>query len=630
MKTTLPILLLYLLSSSLYGQWASNTDVNTNVAASVTGDIQSVGTNDGKTYVAFWHEVPAPQNYEMRVQLLDQAGNRLFGDEGMVVNNTVPMSTFTTLWSVAVDRENNVYIGFNGTDGGNPVYFHKISESGTQLWGDSGINPGSGFDPKMLPLSNGDVMLCWLPGNKGVMQKFSAAGTAVWANPVTIEPTVANHRTSAGELAELSNGDVVVLLHDRGGFSPSSLPYAQRYAGDGATVWASPVALSTTYFTVFNRRYNLLQDVDTLYFGYAGAQGIQPHGFVQRIDPDGTLPWGTNGSDFSTQTALFEQEVKIAFMPGSDVVWAVAQYSNTSQSQLGTYVQKFDKTTGARLLSDEAKEIFPISDAYIALQGNIQVVNDQPVFLVADGNSNGVFPIDLLAVYLNPDGGFAWPEETRPVATSPDGVKSRVQLNAPYNGKVVAAWAEDRPETGDSRPYAQQVEVVVSCVPPVAGFTFTASGLGVEFTSTATNATNAFWTFGDGTTFVGADTTHVYQTEGTYTVCQYVINDCEMDTLCQEVLVETSGVSQLENLYRLKLSPNPGSGPFVLTLQMPEAGELSYQLLTASGQSLFTRKAKLTSGQQVVPVVTEALPGGNYFLNVRINGKETVLRLIVR
>ncbi len=631
MKSILLLPAFCLLCLSLSAQWTAETDSNTVVSTATTGDIQSIGTSDGKTWIAYWHEVPAPQYYEMRAQLLDQDGNRMFGEEGIVVNDTVPMSSFTTIWSVAVDYLGNLLIGFNGSDGGNPVFIHKIAQNGAEHWR---YNPGSGFDPKVFPLANGEVVVSWLPGNKGVMQKLTFGGVPLWANPVTIEPQVASHRTSVGELAEMSNKDITVILHDRGGFSPSSLPYAQRYDENGTAVWPTPVALTTTYFTVFNRRYTLKQDGDTIYFGYAGAQGIQPHGFLQRVDPDGSLPWGINGSDFSTQTSDYEQDVKIAYTPGADVVWAVCQYSNSAQSQVGEYIQKFDKTTGNRLLSNEAKEVFPVSDAYISLQGNLQLVNDRPVFLVSDGNSNGVFPKDLLAVYLDENGDFVWPEQTRPVATNPTGVKSRIHLNTPYNGKVVAAWTENRMDVGASRAYAQRVEVDSICTPPVAGFVTEGVGtsLAVIFYNTAFQADSMFWDFGDSTTYSGLNTDliHTFFTEGIFTVCQWVTNECGADTTCSEVTVGASGVSTLEKAYHLKLSPNPGHGDFLLTLDVPEAAELSYQLMTTLGQTVCRRTIPIGSGQQIIPLETGILAAGNYFLRVQVNGKETTLKLVVR
>jgi hypothetical protein len=612
----------------LRAQWTADTETNTTVATSATGDMQSVGTSDGRTWVAFWHDLPAPKYYEMRLQLLDQSGNRVFGEEGMVVDDQVPMSSFTTTWSITVDRQDNVYIGFNGTDGGNPVIVHKIAPDGTQLWGNAGINPGTGFDVKVLPLSNGEVVIGWLPASKGLLQKVSADGVAQWATPVTIEPLVSTHRTSAGEMAELSNGDFMVILHDRGGFSPSSLPYAQRYDGSGAAAWTSPVALTTTYFTSFNRRYALYQDVDTLYFGYAGAQGIQPHGFLQRIDPDGTLPWGADGSDFSTQTTSFERDVQIAYTPGSDVVWAICEYSDPSQSQVGEYVQKFDKKTGERLLGNLGKAVFPIGDVYISHQGKLQLVNDRPVFLVSNGNSNGVFAKDLLVVYLDENGGFAWPEHTRQASNNPSGVKSRIQLNASFEGRVVAAWAEDRPDSAAIRPYAQRIDIDIACVPPTAGFGYTVSDLSATFTNIAIGVDSVAWDFGDGTTGIGADIIHVYTLEGNYTVCEYVFNECGVDTFCRNLVLMTNAAISLEQNYHLNLSPNPSLDHSILSIDMPAPANLTYRLFSSSGRNLFDRSVFLSAGEQSVFMDTKNLPAGNYFLVVTVNGKSATLSMV--
>ena len=95
MKKFILIHTFFLVSCTLFAQWTSNTELNTLAANSKTGDIQSVSTSDGKTFIAWWHDVPAPKYYEMRLQLLDENGFQLFGPEGMLVNNTVAMSSFT-------------------------------------------------------------------------------------------------------------------------------------------------------------------------------------------------------------------------------------------------------------------------------------------------------------------------------------------------------------------------------------------------------------------------------------------------------------------------------------------------------------------------------------------------------
>jgi hypothetical protein len=454
---------LVLAAGILLAQWTPDTELNTLVASSETGDIQAVATSDGKTYVAFWHDVPAPQFYEMRLQLLDADGYALFGPEGLLVNGSVPMSSYTTLWSMAVDGDDNLYLCFNGTGAGSPVFLHKIAPDGALLWS---AQPGSGFVPRLLPLSDGGVVIGWLEDDT-YMQKYDASGSPVWAAPVVVAPGVSGATVYIGEWAEMSNGDFTLIFHNQTFPGLYALPYVQRFDANGDPVWAAPVALTTNVFASFYSRYTLVQDGDVLYFGYTGSIGLNFYSYLLRIDPDGTLPWGPNGSSMITASNGYELNTSIAGEPGSDVIWALCQVTDETQNQSGEFLQKYDRETGARLLGDQAKEIFPISSDYIYHQGQLQVVEDQPFFVISDGYGGGVTPVDLLAVYLDANGDFAWPEETRPVATNTTGVKSRVQWLRPHNGRSVCVWTEDR--TGQSLAYAQRAEAVeISSTPEAA------------------------------------------------------------------------------------------------------------------------------------------------------------------
>jgi len=42
--------------------------------------------------------------------------------------------------------------------------------------------------------------------------------------------------------------------------------------------------------------------------------------YLQRINPDGTLPWSTNRSNFDTRQARNEMETAISFNAGSDFI----------------------------------------------------------------------------------------------------------------------------------------------------------------------------------------------------------------------------------------------------------------------------------------------------------------------
>jgi|GEM_PF-2115353 len=82
-------------------------------------------------------------------------------------------------------------------------------------------------------------------------------------------------------------------------------------------------------------------------------------------------------------------------------------------------------------------------------------------------------------------------------------------------------------------------QVIINCVPPTAGFSFSVSSDSVAtFTNQASANTNSVsWTFGDGNSSTQLNPTHVYQAPGTYTVCQIVSNTCGLDTTCQTVTI---------------------------------------------------------------------------------------------
>ena len=80
---------------TMNAQWTTDTVLNTLVADSEVGDMQAIGSSEGKTYVVFWKSVAPPVNYELRLQILDVDGLQLLGSDGMLVSDAIPMSTYT-------------------------------------------------------------------------------------------------------------------------------------------------------------------------------------------------------------------------------------------------------------------------------------------------------------------------------------------------------------------------------------------------------------------------------------------------------------------------------------------------------------------------------------------------------
>ena len=447
LKNYLLILIAFFVSINVSAQWTEDTDVNTLVVDSEGGDMQAISAIDGKTYVVFWESVAAPVNYELRLQILDVDGTQILGSNGMLVSDAIPMSTYTVIWNIITDDEGNLFIGVTGTGGGDPAYVFKLDDEGNHLWDANGVNVGSGYSVTILPLSNGETIVSWWPGSQGVMQKYDASGTSLWG---ATQPIVeGGNDTVPANIFELSDGGYIMVFHSLT-FGINSILYGQRYSVLGESQWANPTQLAD-YGTVFNTTYDGLQDGDVVYMGYKAGPGNRFDSFLQRLDADGTLPWGINGSDFDTNQTDYEMDTKISYEDGSQYIWSACTYTNTNQSEKGEYIQKFDKGTGARMFTDQAKVIFPIGSEKVHA-GSLHLDNDLPLILVKEGMDNGATPTSLHALKLDENGDFAWAEETRPMATYAAN-KSRIQFTKPVNSQSVAVFIEDK---GDgSKIYTQ-------------------------------------------------------------------------------------------------------------------------------------------------------------------------------
>lgn len=445
---TLIFFIAFIVTLQLHAQWTTDTSQNTLVVDSEGGDMKAIGTSNGETYVVFWKVVAPPTNYELRMQVLDVEGNQTLGSDGILVSNTIPMSTFTVIWNIITDANDNIYIGVTGTGGGNPVFIFKLDASGSHLWPSAGINVGTGFVPTILPFASGETVVSWAPGGEALMQKYDASGTPVWGSAQPIANS--GNETSPGDMFELSGGDFMMVFHSLIGGINSNL-YAQRYDAAGLLQWGPPVQLSNQV-TAFNRSYGGVQDGDTVYYGYFGSTGVRFDSFLQRVNGDGNLPWGINGSDFDTSQFNYEMGTQIAHQPGSEFVWAICTSTNSSQSEKGEYVQKFDKTTGDRELGDSSKVVYAISANDNVHSGALQLKQDSPLFLLKSGFDNGVSPTTLGVVHLDTNGNFVWPEQSRPVATFAAN-KSRIHYTKAVNNQSVAVFIEEK--TAEPKIYAQ-------------------------------------------------------------------------------------------------------------------------------------------------------------------------------
>jgi hypothetical protein len=544
MRKTFSVVAVLLFAVSSFAQWNPNTSVNLEVATLPIMDMQSLTTSTGKTWVAYYHNNNG--NYDMRAQLLDVDGTKLLGPDGMLVDNK-PSGSATYVFNICKDANDNLIIAYQDqrTGGSNmSAVAYKVSQAGTHLWSSSGVVLGLGLAPYPAVLSNGETVIAWNESSSNTLQiqKINTAGNLAWTTPVTVQVGTTN--TTRGQLVAGTNGNFTMVFQKRGTAIYTTL-YAQRYNSNGTALWVAPVQLSTQT-TSGVRYYSVVGEGDITYCGYYASQGSRFNSWLQRINEDGTLPYGMNGSAFSTATGTsdpYQQMTNIALDPSSSYVWSLCSYSNTSQSQYGVYVQKFSKQTGARLFTDNAQNIYPISASFDTQAGQVSLVNDAPVFMSYDANYK------IYATRLDGNGAFVWTGnriELSSTTASAGSPKGRFGFTALSNSQAVAVWAETR--NGVEKAYAQNISPGGLFVLDVATqgnvpATITTSGGTLQMVSTIypSNANQAVsWSLVPGTGTATISTTGLVTANSNGTVWAKAVS-VQDNTVADSLLITISG-----------------------------------------------------------------------------------------
>jgi len=151
----------------------------------------------------------------------------------------------------------------------------------------------------------------------------------------------------------------------------------------------------------------------------------------------------------------------------------------------------------------------------------------------------------------------------------------------------------------------------------------------ISFTNTSTNATQYSWNFGDGTTSMDENPTHVYTEVGTYPVTLSASSDdgCTVTTL-QEIRVALATSTEDEILAEsFNLFPNPSTGQLTLlfTNEMPVISNIT--VIDLLGQSVLQLTASQITGNDI-QMDLSGLTNGVYHLLIETNEARTTRRVI--
>ncbi|MBF9220905.1 T9SS type A sorting domain-containing protein [Hymenobacter ruricola] len=472
-----PVLLLLAAVLSTYSaraQWSPNPAQNLAVRdAAATGEVTpriSPALNGG-TWVA-WFETVATTNYQMRLQLLDANGRAQFGAAGLLVSNQ-PQGSALFRYDLKTDNLGNAVLAFQDTrSGANQCVAYKVSPTGQQLWGATGIplldpNATSGLSPAIGFTFGNNVVIAW--NSSGVanvahaskwvsFQKLSPAGVALGGVNRVQDPVKKYTRPGIiGMTINAFGADDVVMqyVEETGSGLGISTVFAQRFSTVGAPVWAAPTRVSDKTIG-FAAIPELVPDGSGGFYVLLGsgnpANANLGDMYAQRVLADGTLPWGATGTELLAGTATARIGGSLQYVAARNEVWAVVNELNSTQSNSGFTVQRLDPATGAVQLGPGGVPVMGVSASYYAAQ----TLRDTGTGLIITYSENtGGMNRALWATKVDYQAQSAFPTGSGIIPLSVVASPKQNYATLPFaNGQLVNVWQDQRTDDGI---YAQPI-----------------------------------------------------------------------------------------------------------------------------------------------------------------------------
>jgi hypothetical protein len=392
MKQLLTFLCAMFFAITAQAQWTADVTANTLVSERPGVVISNMAsTPSGNTYVTFY--TGAPGNYQIWVQLIDNAGNRKFGPDGIqLVSLTASWLSFDF---AATDSEENLYLAYSDNSSGTAV-LQKVDPTGAILFGENGINAGEAPVSALSVTPDDHILIATLESTGGKITRYDADGNLEWS--VTSE-----NESWVKKLQPLSDGSFYAVLLQGIPGTFYYYFYVMNYNADGTPGWKSPKPLCASYSNLPIRDVELVIDQqNSLYSAITFPTSFsESYVFVQKTDIAGNILWGPDGVKTLEMPAIFCQKYRISYIPDLQQLFLVINYLNGPQDQAEIGLQKID-IDGNLMFTNNGIKAVNMSAALPTLAGAEMCSDFSTVFCFAESGGT------INAVKADLDGNLLW------------------------------------------------------------------------------------------------------------------------------------------------------------------------------------------------------------------------------
>lgn len=455
MKTPLGLTFCLLLSFHFtFAQFSNDTTANSVMwdSAGTEQLTPLIATTDaGNTYISWFDSQSSPNPYELRMQLLDPNGNKLWGPDGKSICN-FPQNTAIFRYDLKVDRENNAIVAFQDerfTD--LKIVAYKVDQSGNLLWGTNGVelsdSTAQGLAPTIGITNANEYIIAWhadYGSSKWIsFQKISSTGTILWSKRIFDSSNT--NKYSKAQIVPYGNDDFIMQYVEETGSFPgvTSTLFAQHYDSNGDEVWINPVQVSTKTipFFVFPTIVSDNKNGFFIVFNTSNPINLSLNDvYAQHVDSSGNL-WSPTGTELANSTTEHKSTGGFCFNSTNNELYIALQVLDGGQGSSGVSVQAVD-SNGLVLFGPNGIQLKNIDPIYY----NPHAIVDAGDGLISIFSYGGFGNQHLAAIKTDYTGVLAWGYE--PTICNYNSNKDDLSAGLFKNDQTVIVFQDDRIDYG--------------------------------------------------------------------------------------------------------------------------------------------------------------------------------------
>ena len=654
MKKQLLSICMVFTTTMLMAQWNGDPTINNAICTfsntTTKNNLVTVSDGNGGMWLA-WEDArnSTTTGTDIYCQKINANGSLAFDANGILVTNADAGQTSISMVS---DSAGGVIIAWtdartNATTS-NDVYMQRIKSDGTITYVANGVAVSNGtlneLGPVLSMLNTTECLVTWRDSRLGNADIYANKITIATGNKVFTEDVVIVNATGTQQNFQVladGNGGAFVIWEDQRVSSSRSSIYAQYLNNSGVPQWqANGIAVCDANATGINNNRQAPKFITDGTGGFVAtwadlrAGSTDNNIYAQRIAPDGSALWTTNGIAICTATG--NQTIPLITRTGSNIfiTWydlrdGTSNVNVYAQSVALNATMQWD-VNGLAICTNTGNQ--PSTSSPTASSRNLNIVSDSAdgvIIIWDDTRNSGTTGTDIYAQRIKADKTIMWATNGVLVTNATGNQTSPVSLTNGSRG-VLIAWPDSRTTT-NGEIYASNL-LLTGVLPltynSIAATTKNSTVVVNWQTSNEVNTNNfVVQRSADGTQFYKVGTVKANGIGGKYAFTDfaplqgsnyYRIQSLDKDGFTQLSSTVKANTESLVIAASVRVYPNP---TVTNTLQVQfnniELGNYFAKIIDINGRLLQQEKMFIQSGSTSKNVqLNNAIQAGNYVLQI--------------